>query len=170
MRKIIEKIKITNFLDQTKSIEVEVVIDPNIAMVVLPQNIIDELGLRKIREVKVKYPDNKIGLRSVYGVAGLEIKGRMGNFDVLAEVKGSQPLIGRAVLKILDLVIDWRTRMLVVNPRSPDIPMIEVPAVKEESLDIAQDPLFQMEGYESDAPVDLATHVDKYLYGGDYPK
>lgn len=40
----------------------------------------------------------------------------------------------------------------------------------EESFDITQDPVFQMEGYESDAPTDLSVNLDGYLYGKEYPK
>jgi hypothetical protein len=37
--------------------------------------------------------------------------------------------------------------------------------VKEEEVDITQDPIYQMEGYDSDAPADLSVNLDKYLYG-----
>ncbi len=40
----------------------------------------------------------------------------------------------------------------------------------EESFDVTQDPVFLMEGYESEAPVDLSVNLDKYLYGEGYPK
>jgi len=35
----------------------------------------------------------------------------------------------------------------------------------QESFDVTQDPVFQAEGYDSDAPSDLAANVDQYLYG-----
>jgi len=95
-------------------------------MVVLPQNIVDQLRLKKIREVRVKYANNKTELESIYGVVTIEIKGRTGNFDVLAEGEGSQPLIGQVVLEILDLVVDPRTRSLTPNPLSPEMPMVEI--------------------------------------------
>lgn len=41
-----------------KSLEVEAVIDTGATMVVLPQNIVNELGLKKIRETKVRYANN----------------------------------------------------------------------------------------------------------------
>lgn len=126
MGKVIEKVNVTNLFDTTKSIEIEAVIDTGATMVVLPQNIVNELGLKKIREVKVKYANNKTESKSVYGVVTLEIKGRTGNFDVLAEVEGSQPLIGQVVLEILDLVVDPRTRKLIPNPASPETPMVEI--------------------------------------------
>jgi hypothetical protein len=56
----------------------------------------------------------------------LELKGRIGNFDVLAENKKTQPLIGQTVLERLDLIIEPSTRELIPNPRSPEMPMIEV--------------------------------------------
>ncbi|MGE0825884.1 MAG: hypothetical protein AB7G75_09670 [Candidatus Binatia bacterium] len=35
----------------------------------------------------------------------------------------------------------------------------------EEPFDVTQDPVFQMEGYESEAPADLSLNLDDYLYG-----
>jgi hypothetical protein len=40
----------------------------------------------------------------------------------------------------------------------------------EETFDVTQDPVFQMEGYDSEAPEDLSVNLDKYLYGEKYPK
>ena len=57
--KVIEKVKVTNLFDLKKSIEVEAVIDTGATMLVLPQNIINELNLRKMREVKVRYANSK---------------------------------------------------------------------------------------------------------------
>ncbi len=126
MGKVIEKVRFTSLFDQTKSAEIEAVIDTGATMVVLPQDIVDNLGLKKIRETKVRYANNKTELKSIYGVVTIEIKGRTGNFDVLAEAEGSQPLIGQVVLEILDLVVDPRTRTLAPNPMSPEMPMVEI--------------------------------------------
>jgi predicted aspartyl protease len=81
--KVIEKV--TSLFDPKKSIEVEAVIDREATMVVLPKNLVQELGLEKIEDVKVKYADGRVGRKEVYGVVKLELKGRIGNFDVLAE-------------------------------------------------------------------------------------
>ena len=48
------------------------------------------------------------------------------------------------------LIHEWITQL-------PDV---------DETFDVTQDPVFQMEGYDSDAPADLATNLDSYLYGG----
>jgi len=126
MGKVVEKVKITNLLDPTKSVEIEAVVDTGATMLALPQDIVDQLGLEKIEEVKVKYADNHVGTKDIYGGVRLELKGRKGIFDVLAETEGSQPLIGQIVLERLDLVIEPSTRKIMPNPRSPEMPMVEI--------------------------------------------
>jgi len=129
MKKVTEKTKITSLFDPTKSVEVEAVVDTGATMLVLPQNLVQELGLKKIREVRVKYANNHTESKSIYGVVAVELKGRTGNFDVLAEEAGSQPLLGQVILEILDLVVDTRTRRLLPNPLSPEMPMVEILAL-----------------------------------------
>jgi clan AA aspartic protease len=126
MGKVREKVKLTSLFDATKTREVEAVIDTGATMLVLPQNVVDELGLRKIRDAKVKYANNKVEQKWVYGAVTIELKGRVGIFEALAEEAGSQPLVGQIVLEALDLVVDPRTRTLIPNPISPEMPMVEI--------------------------------------------
>jgi predicted aspartyl protease len=95
-------------------------------MLVVPENVVNTLGLRKVRETRVGYANNQTESKSIYGVVTVEIQGRTGNFDVLAEKEGSQPLVGQVVLETLDLVVDPRTRTLKPNPLSPEMPMVEL--------------------------------------------
>jgi clan AA aspartic protease len=126
MGKVIEKVKLTNLFNSTKGGEVEAVIDTGATMLVLPQPVVDELELRKIGDRRVKYANNQIQVKPVYRGVILEVKGRDGIFDVLAEVEGSAPLIGQIVLEALDLVVDMSAKTVIPNPRSPDIPMVEI--------------------------------------------
>lgn len=121
-----EKVKLTSLLDQTKSAKVEVVIDTGATMRGLPINVVREFGLEKVEDVRGKYADGRVGRKEVYGVIRLELKGRVGNFDVLAENEDAQPLIAQIVLERLDLIIEPSTRKLIPNPRSPEMPMIEI--------------------------------------------
>ena len=41
---------------------------------------------------------------------------------------------------------------------------IAQPRESKGSFDVTQDPVFLMEGYESDAPADFSINPDKYLY------
>lgn len=40
----------------------------------------------------------------------------------------------------------------------------------EKSFDVTQDPIYQMEGYDSGSPADLSVNLDKYLYGKEKPE
>lgn len=126
MGKVTEKVKLTTLFDPLRVVEIDTVVNTHTIMAVLPQNIVDELGLKKIRETKVRYTNNKTESKSFYGVVTMEIKGRTGNFNVLARVEGSQPLMGQAVLEILDIVVDSKTRRLIPNPESPEMLMVEI--------------------------------------------
>ncbi len=124
--KLVEKIKIINVFEPEKKVEIEAVIDTGATMLVLPQDIINKLNLRKMREVKVRYANTKVETKSIYGVVTVEICGRAGEFNVLAEPEGAQPLVGQIILEQLDLIVDPGTRKVIPNPRSPEMPMIEV--------------------------------------------
>jgi hypothetical protein len=60
----------------------------------------------------------------------------------------------RAGKSVQALIYEWITQL-------PEI---------EEAFDVTQDPIFQIEGYESEAPPDLSLNLDKYIYGETYPK
>ena len=126
MGKVIEKIKVINVFEPEKEIELEAVIDTGAKMLVLPQNVIDKLNLGKMREVKVRYANNKTETKSIYGVVTVEMCGRAGEFNVLAEPEGAQPLVGQIILEQLDLIVDPSTRKVIPNPRSPEMPMVEI--------------------------------------------
>ena len=126
MGKVVEKVKLTSLFEPEKSVEVDAIIDTGATMLVLPQDVIEELGLRKIGERRVRYANNQIQIKSVYRGVILELKGRDGIFDVLGEVESSEPLVGQIVLEALDLIVDPITKTVIPNPRSPDMPMTEI--------------------------------------------
>jgi len=126
MGKVIEKVRLISLFDPTKTKEIDAVIDTGATMLVLPQDIIKELNLKKMREAKVRYANNKTEVKSIYGVVTVEIEGRAGEFNVLAEPEDSQPLVGQIVLEQLDLIVDPSTRKVIPNPRSPEMPMVEI--------------------------------------------
>ena len=126
MGKVVEKIKVINVFEPEREIELEAVIDTGATMLVLPQNVINKLNLRKMREVKVRYAYNRTEIKSIYGVVTVEMCGRAGEFNVLAEPEGAQPLVGQIILEQLDLIVDPSTRKVIPNPRSPEMPMVEI--------------------------------------------
>lgn len=133
MGKVLERIKVINVFEPDKVIEFEAVIDTGTTMLVLPQDVIDKLNLRKMREVKVRYADNRTEMKSIYGIVTLEICGRAGEFNVLAEPEGAPPLVGQIILEQLDLIVEPGRRKVLPNPRSPEMPMVEVLATSPHS-------------------------------------
>ena len=83
MGKVIERVKITNVFEPGKSIEIDALIDTGATMVVLPQDIVRELGLRKVREVKVRYANNKVEMKPLYRAVVIEILGREGTLPFI---------------------------------------------------------------------------------------
>lgn len=110
--KVTEKVKLASLLDPTKLLEVEAVIEPSTPMLVLPQNLVDELHLKKIREGTVQFAKNQRRQKSVYAGLLVEIKGRVGNFEVFASEEGTEPQVGQIVLEALDLVVEPSTQTL----------------------------------------------------------
>ena len=125
MGKVLEKVRLTNLFQPEKTVAVEAVIDTGATMLVLPQDIINQLNLKKMREAKVRYA-NKTEIKSIYGVVTVEICRRAGEFNVLAEPEGVQPLVGQIILEQLDLIVDPSTRKVIPNPRSSEMPMVEI--------------------------------------------
>ena len=126
MGKVIERIKVTNIFDTSRTQELNALVDTGATMLVLPAEIIQELGLREVREVTVRYADNSRRTKSIFGVLRVELQGRFGHFDVLQEERGGQALVGQIVLEELDLVVDPKGRGLVPNPESPDMPLLDI--------------------------------------------
>jgi len=106
MGKVIERVKITNVFEPDKSIEIDALIDTGATMVVLPQDIMRKLELRKVGEVEVRYANNEVEMKPIYRAVVIEILGGEGTFDVICEKEDSQPLIGQVVLEVLDLAVD----------------------------------------------------------------
>ena len=125
MGRVIEKVKFTNLFDPERSVVVDALVDTGATMISLPQDIVKELGLRKMREASVRYGDDRREVKPVYGVVTAKIGERSGDFDVVAEPEGSQPVVGQMVLQQLDLLVDASAERVVPNPRSPDMPMVE---------------------------------------------
>jgi predicted aspartyl protease len=123
---VTETIKLTSLLDKTKSKEVQAVIDTGTTLLVLPEDLVVELKLTKVRDVRVRYGNNSVETKGVYGAVVVELKGRVGVFEALAEAPTSQPLVGQVVLESLDPTVDPRSRTVVPNPLSPETPMVEI--------------------------------------------
>ena len=112
-----------------RSVEIDALVDAGATMLVLPQDVVEQLGLTIRGLRRVRYADGRVA--AIPWVAGLsiEILGREMGCEALVEAAGTVPLIGQIPLEALDLLVDPKTRDLHVNPASPDLPLLDLLAV-----------------------------------------
>jgi len=56
----------------------------------------------------------------------LTVCNRTALFEAVVEEQLNEPLIGQIVLESLDLVVNPRELTLMPNPRSPELPMLDL--------------------------------------------
>ena len=141
-REIRTRVRIWNFLDQAlaergiispgevRSVELEeAVVDTGSTRLVLTNDVVQTLGLPTVREITVKYADNRTAKKAIVRGALVEVMGRDSVFDAVVEDNG-QPLIGMEVLEALDLWPDPQRGILTTNPDSPDMPLYNLLRVR----------------------------------------
>lgn len=106
--------------------EVEAVVDTGAVMLLLPQDLVENLGLEKIGQVIVSLADEqKIELDRAAGLS-VTIAGRTMQADCLVGPPGCEPLISQIILEELDLISDPVRKTLVVRPESPFLPTLKL--------------------------------------------
>jgi predicted aspartyl protease len=93
-------------------------VDSGAGHLVLPQAVVDELGLPDDGTIGVRYADQRSAARQRVSNVYLEFEGRHGVFSAIVEPNRDTALIGAIVMEELDLVVDCSTQSL--RPRDPD--------------------------------------------------
>ena len=103
---------------------VDAIVDTGAVMLVLPQNVVERLGLEQRGTVMVTYADERQDERPIAGPVTVWIGNRSLNTDCIVGPPLSEPLIGQVVLETLDLIADCANRTL--EPRFPDYPLLKL--------------------------------------------
>lgn len=112
--------------EQVRAVEVKGLVDTGAVMLVIPKAIADQLGVPEVRRATVRYADNRTAERPVVGPIQVTVCNRTEIFSAIVEEEVTEPLIGQVVLELLDLVINPQARTLAPNPRSPEMPMVDI--------------------------------------------
>jgi len=137
VREILLDIKLINITDienasqgiikpeQIRSIEVKGLLDTGSHLLVIPNWIVEKLGLRKIKEISVQYADGRVNRLPVYSAVRVEINKR----DTVVEpVVGNSDkvLIPNRIIETMDFIIDPVEGKL--KPRHPefDLPLAHI--------------------------------------------
>jgi len=110
--------------DQIRHVPVRCIVDPGAALVVVPESVATELGLRISGQTNVTYADGRAARRNVVEPLRLTCAGRSGVFSAIAEPNRQTALIGAVVLEVIDLVADCKNGRLI--PRDPDTTIHEI--------------------------------------------
>ena len=102
------------------------VVDTGAVMLVLPENVVDRLGLERQRKVVVFYADERKESRPVAGPVTVHIGNRFMITECIVGPPLSEPLIGQIVLEALDLIADCANRTVTPRPESPDYPLLKL--------------------------------------------
>ncbi|MBI1988047.1 MAG: retroviral-like aspartic protease family protein [Nitrospinae bacterium] len=107
--------------------KVKVLADSGSTMLVLPQDLVERLGLELTSEkVIVTYADERKEARPVAGVVTVRVGDRSMECDCVINPPASEPLLGQIVLERLDLLVDCKEGKLVPRPESPYLPLLKM--------------------------------------------
>ena len=112
--------------DQIRSIEARVLVDTGATMLMLPQEMVERLGLRIRGQVIVTYADERKEERPRAGIVTVRVGDRDTDLDCVVGPPNSEPLLGQIVLEAMDLLVDCVHQRLVPRPESPFLPLLKM--------------------------------------------
>ncbi|MBU0899494.1 retroviral-like aspartic protease family protein [bacterium] len=138
MGEVIVEVELENFGDrytfkrgfikeqEIRSLKCKALVDTGAIMVMLPQDMVEELGLESTRKVIVTYANEQKEERDIAGGLTLKIGKRAMDTDCIVGPPGSEPLVGQIVLEELDLIVDCNKKTLSPRPESPYLPLLKL--------------------------------------------
>ena len=110
--------------DKVRRLTISGVVDSGATRLVLPEQVVKQLGLPSRGKVKVRYANNHTATRNAVEEVYVQLLGRHGVFTAVVEPKRQTALIGAIVLEDLDFVVDCTQQRLV--PRDPRFVVSEI--------------------------------------------
>lgn len=113
-------------LKELRRLEIDAIVDTGAVMTLLPQDLVETLGLPFDGKLIVTLAnDQKVEL-SRARLLSLTIGDRQMDTDCLVGPPGCEPLIGQLVLERLDLIVDPLKRTVTPRPESPYLPTLNL--------------------------------------------
>lgn len=116
------QLKLTNLFNQ-KQVQINALVDTGATFMCVTEEIALQLGfdLDEVSRQTVTLADGH--QRKVPKIAPIEIAFENRSYVTEAVVLGNEPLLGVIPLEAMDLVVDPRQQLLVVNPQHPNYPV-----------------------------------------------
>jgi predicted aspartyl protease len=113
--------------EKIRSEKVRVLADSGSTTLVLPQDLIERLGLIiKKDKVIVTYADERKEERPVAGTLTVRVGDRSMETDCVVNPPTSEPLLGQIIIERLDLLVDCKEGKLIPRPEWPYLPMLKL--------------------------------------------
>jgi predicted aspartyl protease len=103
--------------DKVRRMTARGVVDTGATLLILPESIVQQLGLMPAGTIDVRYADDRVATRAAVGNLAVRMFGRERVVDGWVEPDRKDMLIGAIPLEILDVLIDCKNQRLV--PRDP---------------------------------------------------
>ncbi len=138
MGEVVVELKLENTVDRelvkrglmkeedVRSLTTKAVVDSGAAMLVLPQDQVEALGLRELRKAIVTYADERKEERMVAGTVTIQVEKRAAEVSCIVGPPASEALLGQIPLEIMDLLVDCSQQKLIPRPESPLLPMLKL--------------------------------------------
>ena len=104
--------------DKVRRVHLPGTVDPGATRLIIPETVAKQLGLPVVKNVNVKYADERVASRPLVSQIWLKLQGREGLFNASVEPNRTTALIGAIVLEDLDFLVDPKNAVLV--PRDPN--------------------------------------------------
>lgn len=116
------KLKLTNLFNH-QQIEINALVDTGATFMCVTEEIAWQLGFdtTEVSQQVVTLADGH--QRKVSKIAPIEIAFENRSYVTEAVVFGNEPLLGVIPLEAMDLIVDARQQMLIVNPQHPNYPV-----------------------------------------------
>ena len=112
--------------EDLRCLEIDALVDTGSVMLVIPQDVVEVLGLEYRRKVIVTYADERKDERHVAGPLQLTISNRLMLTECVVGPPASEALVGQVVLEEMDLIPDCVNQTLKPRPESPHYPMLKL--------------------------------------------
>lgn len=110
--------------DKVRIARIPGVVDTGATQLVVPAQVAEALGLKKVGEAFVPFADNRRESRGIVEDAEVLMLDRRATFQAVVEPNREDALIGAVVLETLDFIVDCKLPKLV--PRDPHRILAEI--------------------------------------------
>ena len=110
---------------EVRRIEADLLVDTGAVLILLPQDMVEALGLGAMDKVVVTLANDQKVEMPMAGPLVLTAVGRTMHTDCLVGPPRCEPLLGQVALERLDLIVDPTKCQLTVRPESPFLPSVK---------------------------------------------